>query len=69
MKKATTNFITNRDLVGYQVNLSYNGNGNLHRTFLGGTISTFVLALILYITYGKSFTMVTHGNDNISKIT
>jgi len=69
MRKKATQWIKSQDLVGYQVNLSYNGKGNLHQTFLGGFISSIVLAFMLYTTYGKSSTMVTHGDDSITKIT
>ena len=69
MQKQTKKWIKGLDLVGHQVTLSYNGNGHVHKTILGGFLSSFVLAFILYITYSKSFTMVTHGDDTISKIT
>ena len=69
MYKKVKKWIKKRDLVGYQVNLSYNGNGNVHQTLLGGTISSLVLALMLYITYGKSYAMVTNGNDDVTKVT
>ena len=69
MRKKAKKLIKNIDLVGHKVNLSYNGNGNVHQTLLGGIISSFVLAFMLYTTYNKSFTMVTHGDPSVSKIT
>ena len=64
MKKKLQKFIKNRDLIGHNFKLKYNGD-DIHKTLLGGTISSFVLALMLWITYGKSFSMVTHGNDSL----
>ena len=69
MQRSVKKWIKKRDLVGHSVTLSYNGNGNVHQTFLGGAISTFVLMFMLWITWSKSFKMVTHGDDDISKVT
>lgn len=69
MFKKLKTLIKSQDLVGHQVNLTFNGRGNVHQTFLGGIISSFFLIFLLKMTYNYSFQMVTHGNDNISKVT
>ena len=69
MLKKAKNLIKSQDLVGHPVSLSFNGKGNLHQTFLGGIISSFVRLYILYVLISKTQIMLTHGNDNVSKIT
>lgn len=68
MRKKVKQLIKSQDLVGHPVALSYNSNGSVHKTFLGGAISCLVLIFMLKITYSKTYVMVTHGDDTISKI-
>ena len=56
------------DLVGHQVFLNFNKQGKVHKTLLGGIISSLVLCAIFYISMVKTIAMVTHGNDDISEI-
>ena len=69
MLKYIKKLIKQQDQVGHAVHFSYNGKGNLHQTFLGGLISSFVLTFILGVSISKTKTMITHGDDTLTRIT
>ena len=62
MKKS----IKKLDLVGHQVSLNFNKEGKVHKTFLGGIVSSLVLAAIIYIAGNKTVGMIWHQDDDIA---
>jgi hypothetical protein len=48
------------DLFGYQIKLSFRGQGSVHNTLAGGILSLFVITIMIIITYGKTKQMWLH---------
>ena len=67
-----SSFITSGDLFSHQVNLSFNkkaGNGNEHKTIIGGSISLIVkafMAIYLYELVIKMLYRLDNKNESFS---
>ena len=56
------------DLFGQKVELSFNGEGNQHNTYIGGIVSIFVRTFIGIFTLSLIIKLLTYGDDTISTI-
>ena len=56
------------DLFGQKVELSFNGEGSQHNTYIGGIVSFFVRTFIGIFTLSLIVKLLTYGDDSISTI-
>ena len=67
MKNKLLSTIKNLDIQGYQINMGYRGEGNIHKTLLGAFVSSVIFLSIFKSTYAKTHDMLFHGNDSVSQ--
>ena len=62
------NWILEKDLFGYKVELSFNDQGSEHKTYVGGLVSLMVKSFMLIFTTSLFIKLFTYGDDSISTI-
>ena len=62
------NFIRSKDLFGYPVQLTFNGSGSTHNTYIGGVVSVFVRIFMTIFIASLFIKLLTYGDDAISTI-
>ena len=60
--KKTKTFVKNVDMFGKQVNLNFNEDGNVFKTYYGSFISIAVIVIISFIMINKAIGMFNFDN-------
>ena len=61
-------WIRSKDLFGQKVELSFNGEGSQHNTYIGGFVSIIVRTFITIFTLSLFIKLLTFSDDTISTI-